>query len=129
MTLQLHLSRKMWKSMLRRFLVYLYKNIRDDLILYHNYFFFFFLYLLLLPICTAFCSNYTYAVFVYSNGEYSLGSVSVSGRPFQSCQPVLMACLGLSAWQVRRPGQAEILSFGLACFGPETAVPGQPRPS
>ena len=36
-----------------------------------------------------------------------------------------MACLGLSAWQVKQPGQAEILSFDLACFGLKTAVPGQ----
>ena len=49
---------------------------------------------------------------------------------YQSCQPALMACLGLSAGQVRRPGQAEILSFGLACFEPETTVLGQQaRPS
>ena len=32
---------------------------------------------------------------------------------------------GLSAWKVRRPSQTEILSFGLACFRRETAVPGQ----
>ena len=32
---------------------------------------------------------------------------------------------GLSAWQVRRPAQVEILSFGLACFGSETAVAGR----
>ena len=32
-----------------------------------------------------------------------------------------------AAWHVRRPGQAEILGFGLACFGPDTAVPGQPE--
>ena len=43
----------------------------------------------------------------------------------QSCQPPSIACLGLSARQVRRPIQAEILSFGLACFGPESAVPDQ----
>ena len=51
--------------------------------------------------------------------------VAVFGASHQSCQPTLMAWLGLFAWQVRGPGQAEILSFGLASFGPDTAVPGQ----